>query len=181
MINASAPDPGPDPDAGGPGPVPDTGAPRVIPDGDLAPGARGGPRAPGGGGLTPGTAADAPGPEIGGRKTRTENAQKLLPRATAAPDAPAVPAANGTGGVAARLDHRRSHDLPRGSCPAPRLLADTRKRKRRIKNVRETVTENGRMIGTEIGTKGNVPPARRTKTKTRTETETGSPTVRREM
>lgn len=45
------------------------------------------------------------------------------------------------------------------------------------------MTETGRTTGREIGTKENVPTARRakTKTKTRTETETGSPTARREM
>lgn len=179
MINGNDQDPGQDPDAGGPGPAPDTGALRVIPDGGLAPGAGGGRRAPGGGGLIPGIAADAPGPEIGGRKKRIENVQKLHRKATAAPEGPAVPAANGTGEVAACLDPQRSLDLPRENCPAPRLLADTRKRKRRIKTARETVTETEKTIGNEIGKKGNVPPARRAKTRTRTETE--SPTARREM
>uniref|UniRef100_A0A8C1XTS4 Serine and arginine rich splicing factor 11 n=1 Tax=Cyprinus carpio TaxID=7962 RepID=A0A8C1XTS4_CYPCA len=68
------------------------------------------------------SAAIEPG-KIGGRMTRTENVPKLHPRATAAPDARAAPAANDTGEVAARPDHRRSPDLPRGNCPAPRLLA----------------------------------------------------------
>lgn len=101
MINASARDPGPDPDAGGPGPAPDTGALRVIPDAGLDPGAGGGRRARGGGGRIHGIAADAPGPEIGGRRKRSENVQKLHRKATAAPDGPAAPAANATGEVAA--------------------------------------------------------------------------------
>lgn len=179
MINESARDRGPDPDAGDPGPAPDTGAPRVTPGGDLAPGAGGGPRAPAGGDLTPETAADAPGPEIEGRMKSTGNGPKLHPRATAAPDAPAAPAGNGTEGVAACLDHPKNPDLPRENCPARHRHAGTRRRKRRTRTARETVTETAKKTATETGKNGNVPPARRAKIKTRIETE--SLTARREM
>lgn len=179
MIKGSELDPGRDPGAGGPDLARDTGDLRVIPGEDLALGAGGGQRAPGGGGLIPGNAIGAPGPGTVGRTTKTGNVQKPHRKATAVPDDLAVPAVNDTGEVVALLVHRKSPDLPRGNFPARRPLADTRKRKRRIKSARGTVIETGKMIGTEIGTNENVPPARRAKTKIRR--EIGSRIARRPM